>query len=154
MNRLGLMVKDLSASELNWHMVQQANQFMKDGSLDVIWFYEELLPTFIAPAGAMMQTAEAWGYDGPVVATTLSTAKKLAGFPCPSSKLFYLWDLEWLRITNRPYRALQAVYGDPRLRLVCRTEEHKHIVEDLWCRPVAGVAANADLVALQEIASA
>jgi hypothetical protein len=150
--RFGLLLKDLGASELNWRLVRQANDLMKAGAADVTLFTEETLPPLIQPAGAAMQAAEAWGYRWPVCATTLSTAKKLAGLPGPAAKLFYVWDLEWLRFADRPFHALRAVYADERLALVTRTDEHRAVVEDLWCRPVAAVVPDADLAGLMGVA--
>lgn len=150
MNRLGIMVRDLGASELNWRLVRQANTNAE--ALDTIFFYDELLPSPTVLLGASMPSVEAWGYDGPVVATTLSTAKKLANLPAASARLFYAWDLEWLRLAAPPYRALREVYGDERLTLVARTAEHASLLEDLWGRTVAAVVPDADIKTLLEIA--
>jgi hypothetical protein len=149
-NKLGVMVRDLGASELNWRVVQSAHKMTRT---DVVLFFDELGPVCFNPPGAAMQSCEAWGYDGPVVATSLATAKKLVGCPGPSAKLFYLWDLEWLRMRDKPYHALRAVYGNPELKLVCRTAEHRELVGRLWGGTVAGVVEDADLTRLAEIAS-
>jgi hypothetical protein len=151
MNRVGIMVKNLGPSELNWRLVRQANHLMARGQASVVFFYEDLAPAFQAPLGATMNTVEAWGFDGPVVATSLSTARKLSLCPTARTRLFYLWDLEWLRLTDRPYRALRSIYSDKSLKLVCQTEEHRRLVEDLWGVPVAGVVERANLSELMEL---
>lgn len=144
MNRLGVMVRDLGASELNWRLVRQANTM----ATDVVLFYDELMPSPMPLLCASMPSVEAWGYDGPVVATSLLTAKKLLNLPAVSSRLFYVWDLEWLRMESPPYRGLYEVYGDERLTLVARTREHASLMEDLWGRAVARVVPDADLAAI------
>jgi hypothetical protein len=138
------MVRDLAASELNWRLVRGANALMAEGT-PVTFFYEDPLPPCLAPQGPALPAVDAWGCRLPLVATSLSTARKLAGFPAARRRLFYLWDLEWLRMRERPFHALHAVYGDGRLELVCRCEDHRKLVEDVWCRPVAAVVPDADI---------
>lgn len=102
-----------------------------------------MLPA-ITPSSPVVSIAEAWGYPSPLIATTFGTAAKLLHSPGKTPKVFYPWDLDWVRFASLEYRELAAVYGEPRLRVVCRHLDHKKLIEDVWRRPVAGVVPDAN----------
>lgn len=142
----GILVKDLSSSELAYRLLGHARR------QPCVFFQEQAVLPVIEPNGPVVSTAEAWGYKGPLIATTLSTASKLASFPGRRLKAFYLWDLEWLRLGAFPYAALASVYRNDRLVLVCRHRDHKAAVEDAWNRTVAGVVTDANPAEILELA--
>ncbi len=135
---VGVLVRDLGPSELSWRLLGHAR------AQPLVFFQEHLVLPVMPPGGPVVAVAEAWGYKGPLVATTFSTAAKLAGFPGRAKRAYYLWDLEWLRFGPTDYRMMAAVYRDQRLPIVCRHPEHARVVECVWNRPVAGVVADAD----------
>lgn len=138
----GVLVRDLSSSELAFRLLGHARR------RPLAFFQEQPLLPVVEPAGPVLGTADAWGYRGPLVATTLGTAARLAAFPAPAARVFYVWDLEWLRLGAFPHAAVAAVYRDPRLALVCRHQDHRAAVEAAWARPVAGVVEDADPYAI------
>lgn len=152
--KLGVLVRDLGPSQFNYYCIRNANVALKSGKVaDFVAFYENLTKPCLTPNFAIMQAAEAWGYDGVLVATTLSTAEKLIRFPSAQRKLFYVWDLEWLRMGQKSYRALQAVYGHSRLRLLARSAEHARLIGEVWNREAA-IVDDFDLPALLKECSA
>ena len=145
LKRLGIAVKNLGVSELNWRLARQANELR---GWDVTFFCEDNVPPAFGVRGSVMRLHEGWGFTGPVIATNLLVAERVANFPGPPGKLLYAWDLEWLRLNPRPFRTLRAVYTHPRLRVAARTEEHARLLDDLWGVAVAGVVPKADLPSL------
>lgn len=143
---VGVMVRDLAASELSYRLLHHARR------KPLVFFQEHPALPVIEPAAPVVSTAEAWGYRGPLVATTVGTAAKLARFPAGAPKAFYLWDLDWHRLAAPAFRELAAVYRDPALALVCRHDDHRKLVEDVWGRPVAGVVPDADPYRIAEAA--
>jgi len=79
-----------------------------------------------------MQIHEGWGFDGAMIATSLSTAKKTIEYPEPLVKLFYIWDLEWLRTKIPNYQIMASIYRSNDFTLVARCKDYKDAVEDLW----------------------
>ena len=139
---LGILVEDLFASELSWRLLKHLEKRTLQGlssHLFVRTFSESCLESTVSSH----HFHDCWGFTGPVIACSLNLAQKLACMPCPSLRVYYLWDLEWLRLSQRQHRTLAALYGDARLQLVCRTQEHARLVEDLFGRKVAGVVADA-----------
>jgi len=84
-----------------------------------------------------MHLANSWGQEGTCVATNAYLADKLLNTPGPSRRLFYLWDLEWLRGHRvKSYESYLGVYTNPELEIVCRSETHREIFENNFNRKV------------------
>ena len=97
------------------------------------------------PNFAIMQSSEAFAFDGTLVATTLNTASKLLKFPSAKEKYFYVWDLEWMRLKNKSFDGLSQVYGSKELNLIARSEEHKWAIESAWNNSVKDIIPNFDM---------
>ena len=146
MHKLGILVPHLGASHQNYCLLRNVNRLLtQSADTDVILFYENLNIPCVQPMAAMMQIHEAWGFDAPVIATSLSTAEKLIRMPGPTKKIFYTWDLEWLRMPQKLWEQLYSVYAHPSLRLVARGEDHKQILQDAWNKKVDAVIDDFEL---------
>ena len=144
--KLGLAFNNLGPSQLAYHFTVNATKLLEEGvGVDVICFYQDLQRTALEQNFAMMQMAEAYGFDGTLVATSFSTAKKTLQLPTPTKKAFYVWDLEWLRMKKKDFRSLQQVYGNPELLLIARSEDHARVLENAWNRKVSLITDNCDL---------
>ncbi len=153
MQILNIMTQDLAVSQKNYLLIRNANQIQtKDPYKNVQVFVENLGRICLRSNFAVMSAVEAWGEKNPFVATNLSSAAKLMHYPIPSRKLFYLWDLEWLRGNPRMnYNTYSIVYLNPDLELVCRSKEHADITENTFNRKVSYVVDDFDLNQLFEI---
>jgi hypothetical protein len=150
--KLGIAVRDLGASQLNFYIVNQVNALVaKNADKDAILFFEEHRRPCLPMNFAVMQMTECFGFNAPVVATTVASAEKLLRLPGPTKRIFYVWDLEWLRFQHKNFRALQAVYGHPSLLLIARSGDHKQAIEQAWNRPVDAVIENFNLDAIMEV---
>lgn len=150
--KLGIALGNLGASQLSYFLIRNLNKFLSERpDFDPIVFYEEMAKPCLTPAFACMQMVEAWGYDGPVIATSLSTASKLLQFPGPKAKFFYVWDVEWVRFANKPFRPLADVYGASPLKLIARSESHAKLLARCWNKPVEGVVDDFDMTQLFNI---
>ncbi len=133
--KLGVLLRDLGPSQLAYGVIKKLNEALASGQLrDAAAFFEEPAPPCLQPRFACMQLAEAWAFDGAVVATTLSGARKLVRFPSAARSFFYVWDLEWVRRPGVPYEELRSTYCDPSLRLVARSVEHAAVIRSCWGR--------------------
>lgn len=144
--RLGIAVRHLGASQLNFEIISQANDLVGSRmDVDVVGFFEEPRQACFHPAFATMQMMEGWGYEAPIVATTFTTAEKLLRFPACPRRMFYVHDLEWLRGGQRSYEHLRSVYASGQLLLIARSDDHRRLLEQLWNRPVAAVMPSFDI---------
>lgn len=132
--KLAFAVKDLSHTQLSYYIVRAANAFLsKRCDVDIMAFFEEPSCSSVPLLFSTMQFAEAWAYDGKLVATSLSSAQKALGFPCVSKRYFLVWELEWVnQQVPFNFRQLRNIYASPRHKLLARTEEHADILEDVW----------------------
>lgn len=150
--KLAVCVRDLGPSQLTFRLIAAANELVGAGEgVDVLALFERPARPCLAMNFAATHLAEGYGYDGVVLATSLSTARAALGFPSASRRLFYLWDLEWLRGGKGTFRRLRAVYGDPRLTLLARSPDHAAAARAAWNRE-AVVVDDLDLARVLEVA--
>ena len=100
--QIGVIVDDLSASQLSYYLIKNINEFLEDGLDDFV-----VLKSF-----------------------------------SPERKIFYVWDLEWLRRHGKEFENTVKAFTDSEVTLIARSKEHalaienycntkiKHIVED------------------------
>jgi hypothetical protein len=150
MLRLGVLVKDLSVSELNWKLLASAQRLSLENRASITFFCEDRPAPCRVPAAPCVAAIDAWAYDGPVVATSLETARKLLGLPGPRKRLYYLWDLAWLRPPTLHHADYRRVHTG--LPLAARTADMAAAVTRAWGVPCA-VAPDADLEALLALCS-
>jgi len=148
--KLAVAVTNLGPTQLNYFMIARVNQLMgQRHDVDFIAFYENLFRPCVPTMNfASMQLVEAYGYDGTIIATTLLTADKVLKFPGPKRKLFYVWDLEWLRIQDKHYSTLKSIYANPNIALIARSKEHQRAIEDCWNRNVSYVVDDFNIEAI------
>lgn len=146
------MLNNLGPSQLAHGLISQTNALVASRSdVDVVALYESLTRPCLPLNFAAMQVAEGWGFDGPVVATSFSTAEKLIRFPASPKKLFLVWDLEWMRMKQKSFEQLFAVYGHTDLTLLARSHDHAKAISDCWNRE-AVVMDDFDLSKIIEVA--
>lgn len=145
LKNINILLQNVGASQLSYLVIRNANDIGAiRPEIDVIAYYENLHKNCMPPNFAVMQIAEAWGQRGPMIATTLSTAFKLIGFPA-DRKLFYIWELEWIREGNKQYEMYADVYTHTDLELVARSQSHKRLIESTFNREVAHVVDDFDM---------
>lgn len=139
---ISFLVPNAGASQMSFYLIKEINElFENKPELDVIVYYEDRHRSCLAPNFSMMQISEAWFQPGPIIATSISTAKSLIKFPA-EKKFFYVWDLEWIR--NNPsqtlnYESFKNIYTNKDLSLIARSTSHKKLIENCFNRKVEHV---------------
>lgn len=132
MNKLGIVVDNLGPNQLANYLISSANRYLeKSLNCDFLVFQKNVIPFCLPINFAVMNTSEGYDFDGTLVATDLNSALQIATFPGPKRKLFYSWDLEWLRIP-RNYEVLRTIYNNPELEIIARSKYHKELIELTW----------------------
>lgn len=150
--KIGFLVNNLGPSQLSFNLIENGNAIVGAGHRrDMIAFYEQHTRPCIAMQFGSMQLMEAWGYEAPIVATSLSTAAKALRFPTASPKFFYVWDLEWMRGDVKSFHEMATIYGNMGIELVARSVDHKLAIESAWNRPVIAVINDVDIDAFLEL---
>lgn len=151
--KLAVAVDNLSLSQLAWGLITSGNELVRKGPQhDVVALYSSPSRPCVSPLFGTMHLASAWGFDGVVVATSLDLAMTVRRFPSVSRKVFYVWDLEWLR-GQADHGSLRAVYADPRFLLVARSQDHAQVIRSCWNIPVEHVVEDCNVVEFVRILS-
>jgi len=147
-----VLLENTGASQISYFVISELNRLTeKNPNIDAVVFYENQHKNCISCNFATMQISEAWGANGPVIATSFSTAHKLLAFPS-ERKVFYVWDLEWIRGGGaKQYEGYRQVYCDKSLELVARSEYHKNVIENVFNREVKHVVSDFQLDKMLEI---
>jgi hypothetical protein len=144
---LSFLIDNLYQSQQSFMLIAELNKTKSE----TIVFVENLSPFCLRPSFPVMQAAEAWARGGTMIATTPSTANKLLTFPGPERKIFYSWDLYWLRGQQRMYEPYMLLYTNPDLEVVARSESHARAIENAFNIKVAGIVENFRLDQFEEV---
>jgi hypothetical protein len=156
MMKLGILLNNLGPNQLAYTAIRNNNFYVdRAQDFDCILFYENYVRPCLPMNFASMQVFEAYGYDGTLVATSLSSAHKALECYASKKKFFYVWDLEWMRLQQfKQFRDLHNIYANKELTLIARSQQHKDVIEDSWNVNVAGVVDNFDMRQMAEVIKA
>lgn len=147
-SKLNILVPELGPSQKNYFLIRNLNALR---GVNVNVFAENLSRFCITPTFAVMNIAEAWAQPGTFIATNLSTASKLMTWPVAKRKLFYIWDLEFLRQNNRYYDAYSPIYTHKEFDLICRSEDHAKLITNAFNIEPKYIIENFDFKKLMSI---
>ena len=128
--KIAVLLESLTSSQLSYCAIKNINEHLEKGDSDFVALFENGGPTIIQPQFAVMPVNELWSFDGVAIATNVSTAMSLSKSFSPIKKLFYVWDLEWTRVTGRDYENIVKPFLDKNLILIARSEDHAKAIEN------------------------
>lgn len=135
-NQIGVIVKDLSSSQLNYYLLKNGNKWIENAKNDIIVFAQSIVRPLILPKFSVMNCVEICGFHGSLVATTLETAALMLNVATTTKRYLYCNDMEYLRGQFRNYAMAAQIYRNPRLELICRGRDHAIAIENCFNRPV------------------
>jgi hypothetical protein len=131
--KLGVSVRDFGSNEISYLTSREINLYLKENyDTDIIGFYETPVKQSFSCEFATMSVCELWGYDGPVIATSLPLADDLIKVITVSRKFFYCYNLDWIFLKYKDYSKLRDIYQHPELELIAPSEEYARIIESVW----------------------
>lgn len=134
MKRINFLVDDVGASQLAYYLLTELNRLVRTrNDINPTVFYSSLTDHCIKPIEFnMMMMVEAFDHPGPTVATSLPTAGRLIAMPRPHPKIFYVWDLEWMRYANINWSSVNRLMTHEDLKLIARSTSHKKAIENCF----------------------
>jgi hypothetical protein len=129
MKTLNFLVDHIGASHMANSLIEQANDMSDAGEASIIIFYDQLhrpCRRLLVPTMLMM---EAWAQPGVSIATSCSTAARLLSFPGSQKKMFYVWDMCWMR-NPKHVGAFTELFRNPELTLIARCQDHADIIQN------------------------
>lgn len=151
--KLGFAIHDLGPSQLAYKLIRNSNEYLESHPGDsVIGFYQEMIRPIMNVGFPIMQIHEAFGFDGCMVGTSLSTMNKVISCASPLTKIFYVWDLEWLRMQQCHYEKLANIYRNPDITLIVRSEDHSQAISDVFNVKPSHIIDDFDIEKIMSIA--
>jgi len=136
MIKAGILVKKVDNSQLGYYVTKAINHIAENFvNTDVVVFAREHVVPPVMPLFSTMPETDIWGYDAPVIATDLETARVLIDSCGPTKKYFYVWDLEWLRLGEFSHKQLSDIYNNEEIELIARSNRHYMIIKECWKEP-------------------
>ena len=151
MNKLGVMLGDLGASQLAYNVVKSLNDECKKNEGDFVAFVENISNFVVQPAFAVMGVNEIWSFDGVLIATSVSTSAQMINSVNASQKYFYVWDLEWMRPHGHDFQYNVKAFNDPSIQLIARSVDHALAIKNYCNRDVAGIVTDFNINELYEV---
>ena len=136
MIKAGIMLIKVDNSQIGYYATKSLNYIAeKQVNVDIVMFVKEHAVHPVIPLFATMSETDIWGYDAPVIATDLASARTLLSSSGPTKKYFYVWDLEWLRLPEYNHEELSKIYNDENIELIARSDRHYMLIKECWKEP-------------------
>ena len=145
MNKYGIILDNVGINQTAYLAIKNINKLLEEGSLDdYAIFYENIASPCIRPLCGIFNFAEVYGYDGILIATTISQADTILKAGFAKRSILYIQDLEWLRPNSQPYLFNLHVLRNSELELFCRSESHYKIIQN-YCNRTPTILNNFNL---------
>jgi len=140
---ISVFLNNLGANQAAYSTITQLNNlYNTKQDVDITVFYNDLQRFCIQPHFGVMHAVEAWDQEGIGIATSFNTVEKLLGCPRLNPKIYYMWDLEFLRMNPKRYDVCRNIICHPKIELVVRSQSHQYLVENNFNRQVNGIIDN------------
>jgi len=151
-NQIGFLVNDLTASHLAFSLIKNLNEY--ESNSDFVLFFENASSSIIKPNFPIMAATEVWNFGGVLISTDINTTLTLKKCFAPKKKIFYVWDLEWMRNRmgqTKSFEVLIQAFSDEKIELVARSKDHAKAIENLSNRKVKSIVENFNIEKLMRI---
>lgn len=154
--KINFLTENIGANQCAFFMIQAANKLSESADFAPTIFYEELHRPCMQPCVPTMLAIEAWAQPGITIATSMSTALKLLKFPAPAKKVFYIWDLNWLRhpVEFGPLGRLFSsteIFCNREITIIARCQDHADVISNNFNRSVDYIFDNFEYKPLKEM---
>tara|TARA_B100000287_G_scaffold407519_1_gene433021 strand:+ start:1350 stop:1832 length:483 start_codon:yes stop_codon:yes gene_type:complete len=151
-NQIGFLVNDLTASHLAFSLIKNLNEY--ETTSDIVLFFENVSSSIIKPNFPVMAMNEIWNFEGSLVSTDINTTLTLKRCFAPRKKVFYVWDLEWMRNGREKTTSFEEIiqaFSDETIELVARSQDHAKAIENLSNRKIKHIVENFNIEKLMRI---
>lgn len=138
---IGIVVPHLGASQLAYYTIQAVNK-IKD--TDCVIYYENMVFPCIKPSCAVMCLNHMINFEGVLISTTINTTISAINVGHKAKHIFYVWDVEWLRIGKQSFLYNLQAYRN-NIILVCRDYSHSKLLANYCNRKDINVIPEFDI---------
>lgn len=143
MNNIGIILPDLSFSQMGYECIKSVNRLLlQSNQYDITLFYEQISNLAMKPLCGVMNLSELWSFNGTVISTTIDNTIMSLKAINKSKKIFYVYNLEWLKPHKQNYMYNIQAYRSPNITLAARNSDHAKAIQDYCGRKVNIIVPN------------
>jgi hypothetical protein len=147
--KIGILLPHTFDTQLAYEAIKEGNYLVFDNhNYDVSIFFEEFTPPIIKPIFGLFNASEVFSYDGTLISTTLSNTKISIKTMKPERKIFYIWELEWLK-NEKNYLDNISVYQNKDIELVTVSDDYAKEINN-YCGIIPRVVKRFNLKEIYE----
>lgn len=128
--KIGIVSENFGASQQAFTIINSANEFAKNNTNCCILFNLEYVPHCIKSDVCVMNVSELFGYSACIISCCLESTKFSLKASGNGPRIFYIWDIFFLRKGSEIYDENIKVLTNSELLLVCRSNDHADMVEN------------------------
>ena len=143
---VGIVIPSLGNSQLTFFAGGQSHYLKQFTEHEPFIFMEDFEPPCMHIQASCMNVSEMYSFKGLLIATSLSNAAMVLKVKSACKKIFYVWDLEFIRRGYGDFFFNNSIYRSPELKVVCRSEEHAKALENYSNRKPDAIIQNLNLM--------
>ncbi len=131
--KLGVIVDSFTAGQNIFYLTKTMNELGQKDEIPCFAFYVGLSTVCSKTDFASMGIYYAQhftGEDNVMIATSIKTLKVLKNLNIKARKMFYCWDLEWIRSTNEVFNYNQNIDLFKDVEIIARSNYHLQNIEN------------------------
>lgn len=121
---LGLIIPSLVTSQLAFFAIHRLNNISYNThDIDCVAFVENVDKPCVPNLFSIMEMTQIWNFHGTLISTTLENASFAINATTNAKKIFYIWDLEWLR-GKKNFKNNLSILRNPNINLATRSKDY------------------------------
>lgn len=131
---IGIVLNKLNIEQKDICIITELNKLVsKHWDISPILFFSEYAKTTTVPLFARMPIEDLYCFDSPVIANDIESANILQSCPCPTRKILYIWDLEWIYDVEFTFNKYYSIYNS--FEIIVRSQTHYNLFQKVWRKP-------------------
>lgn len=130
---IGIVVDNISSDVKNYVMFRELNKLSETHNCFV--FTNQIAGLPMNNKFAILQQVEALSHSGVLIATNLMNAQIVRNSLTASKKYFYVYDLDWTKISQFHSKQLTNIFYNDEMELISRSKSHSDILTKLFKKP-------------------
>lgn len=154
--KLGVIVDSFTASQNIFYMTKTLNELSKTDYIPCFGFYIGLSTVCTKTDFATMGIYYAQHFSGPeynLIATSLKTLEVMKNLNVNARKIFYCWDLEWIRLNAGVLDYTKTTSLFKNVEIVARSKSHAENIENYSNCKVKYILDDWNIKELKEVLS-
>lgn len=149
MQKIAVILNNLGSNQSTFSIISNMNSSCLSNDLDPAIFELNNVTHIMRARFGIFPINYAYLYDGILVSTDVETTKFSLESCRSKKKIFYVWDLEWMR--NLKSFESNQIYALPELKIITRSEDHAKCIERVCRRRVDAIIPQFNLKEISKI---